>query len=38
VTITADGRRVAGLVAAALAERIDVTRGFAADLRSLLYA
>ena len=38
VTITSDGRRIAGLVAAALADRIDVTREFAADLDALLDA
>jgi len=38
VAITPDGRRVAGLVAAALAERIDVTRAFVADLADLLDA
>jgi DNA-binding MarR family transcriptional regulator len=38
VSITPDGRTVAGVVAAALAERIDVTREFAADLSALLDA
>jgi len=38
LTITPEGRRVAGVVAAALAERIDVTREFAADLSALLDA
>lgn len=36
VGITAEGRRIAGLMAAALAERMDITREFSAELVALL--